>query len=147
MTLVSPIILAIFTHTHTHTHCTLLLIQSLSLPSALLEEFDLTWESMNSSTQQNAALPQSTGSRQESVLYADASLDMLLDELCLLFGYYLCDEDTQGSDSPAFSQYIYSQMHYSSQQMCSPSQLHSSLIRTFVPDTILKDKLRFNANH
>ncbi len=25
-------------------------------------------------------------------------------------GYYLCDKDTQGSDSPA---YIYSQMHYS----------------------------------
>lgn len=79
---------------HTHTHCTLLLIQSLSLPSALLEEFDLTWESMNSSTQQNIALPQSTGSRQESVLYADVSLDMLLDELSLLFGYYLCDKGT-----------------------------------------------------
>lgn len=84
-------------HLHTHTHtarCTLLLIQSLSLPSALLEEFDLTWESMNSSTQQNIALPQSTGSRKESVLYADVSLDMLLDELSLLFGYYLCDKGT-----------------------------------------------------
>jgi len=72
MTLVSPIILAIFTlsqtHTHTHTHCVLLLIQSLSLPNALLEEFDLTWESMNSSTQQNVTLPQSTGSRLKSVL-------------------------------------------------------------------------------
>lgn len=112
MTLVSPIVLAIFTHTHTHTHCMLLLIQSLSLPSALLEEFDLTWESMNSSTQQNAALPQSTGSRQESVLYADASLDMLLDELCLWWLLFMRLEDTHGSDSPVFTQYIYSQMHY-----------------------------------
>lgn len=24
-------------------------------------------------------------------------------------GFYLCDEDTHGSDSPAFSHYIYSQ--------------------------------------
>ncbi len=127
------------THTHTHTHrvCTLLLIQPLSLPSALLEEFDLTWESMNSSTQQNAALPQSTGSRQESVLYADASLDMILGELCLWWLLFMWQR---------YSGKWFASIHLFTnalQQMCSLSQLHSSRIRIFVPDTIFTDKLRF----
>lgn len=81
----------LYSLTHTHTHCMLLLIQSLSLPSALLEEFDLTWESMNSSTQQNAALPQSTGSRQESVLLCWCLIRYAFGWTLVSGGYYLRD--------------------------------------------------------
>lgn len=104
-------------HLYSLTDCVLLLIQSLSLPSALLEEFDLTWESMNSSTQQNVTLPQSTGSRQKSVLYADASLDMLLDELRLWWLLFTRMEDTHGS---LYTIHLFTN---TARQMCCPFQL------------------------